>query len=51
VKNSSLNLELFEEKDKNEFERDLKTFEILKNYINESSEININDFDNTIKKL
>jgi len=50
VKNSSLNLELFEEKDKNEFERDLKTFEILKNYINELSEININDLGNTIKK-
>ena len=50
VKNSSLNLELFEEKDKNEFERDLKTFEILKNYINELSEINIKDLGNTIKK-
>ena len=50
MKNSSLNLELFEEKDKNEFERDLKTFEILKNYINELSEININDLGNTIKK-
>ena len=50
VKNSSLNLELFEEKDKNEFQRDLKTFEILKNYINELSEINIKDLGNTIKK-
>ena len=50
VKNSSLNLELFEEKDKNEFERDLKTFEILKNYINELSEINIKDLGNTIKR-
>ena len=50
VKNSSLNLELFEEKDKNEFEKDLKTFEILKNYINELSEINIKDLGNTIKK-
>ena len=35
VKNSTLNLELFEEKDKNEFEKDLQTFKILKNYINE----------------
>ena len=50
VKNSSLNLELFEEKDKNEFKRDLKTFEILKNYINELSEINIKDLGNTIKQ-
>ena len=50
VKNSTSNLELFEEKDKNEFERDLKTFEILKNYINDLSEINIKDLGNTIKK-
>ena len=50
VKNSTLNLELFEEKDKNEFEKDLQTFKILKNYINELSEININDLGNTIKK-
>ena len=51
VKNSSLNLELFEEKDKNEFERDLRAFEIFKNYIKELSEINIKDLGNTIKKL
>ena len=50
VKNFTLNLESFEEKDKNEFEQDLKTFEILKNYINELSEINFQDFGSNKKK-
>jgi hypothetical protein len=35
VKNSTLNLEMFEENDKNEFEEDLQICELLKNYINE----------------
>jgi len=43
VKDSSLNLELFEKESQNEFARDLKVFEILQNYINELSEINIKD--------
>jgi len=50
VKNFTLNLESFEEKDKNEFEQDLKTFEILKNYINELSEINFQDFGSNKRK-
>ena len=50
VKNLTLNLESFGEKDKNEFEQDLKTFEILKNYINELSEINFQDFGSNKKK-
>ena len=43
VKNSSLNIDLFEEKDKIEFEQDLNNFEILKKYINELSEITFNE--------
>ena len=50
VKNFTLNLESFEERDKNEFEQDLKTFEILKKYINELSEINFQDFGTNKKK-
>ena len=50
MKNFTLNLESFEEKDKNEFEQDLKTFEILKNYINELSEINFQDFGSNKRK-
>ena len=43
VKNSTLNKDFFEEKDKLEFENDLKFFEILKKYINELSEITLNE--------
>jgi len=50
MKNFTLNLESFEEKDKNEFEQDLKTFEILKKYIKELSEINFQDFGSNKKK-
>ena len=42
VKNSNLNMDFFEEKDKLEFMQDLKNFEILKNYINELSELSLN---------
>ena len=42
VKNFTLNLNLFDEKDKIEFEQDLKNFEILKNYLTELSAINFN---------
>ena len=39
VKNDTLHLDLFEEKDKKEFVQDLTNFEILKRYISEISEI------------
>ena len=42
VKNFNSNMDFFEEKDKLEFMQDLKNFEILKNYINELSELNLN---------
>ena len=43
VKNSTMNLELFKEEDKIEFEQDLRNFDILKNYINELSELDFNE--------
>ena len=43
VKNSCLNMEFFDEKDKMEFDQDLSNFQILKKYINELSEITLNE--------
>ena len=43
VKNSTLKMELFDEKDQFEFEQDLKIFKILKKYVDELSEINFNE--------
>ena len=43
VKNSTLNIELFEENDKNEFEEDLQILELLKNYLNELSELDLKE--------
>ena len=40
VKNSTLKMEFFDEKDQFEFEQDLKIFKILKKYVDELSEIN-----------
>ena len=42
VKNTTLNLDLFDEKDKIEFGHDLRNFEILKKYLNELSKIDFN---------
>jgi hypothetical protein len=51
VKNTSLNMDFFEEKDKIEFQQDLNNFEILKKYINELSGITLNEsLLGTIKK-
>ena len=51
VKNTSLNMDFFEEKDKMEFQQDLNNFEILKKYINELSGITLNEsLLGTIKK-
>ena len=43
VKNTSLNMDFFEEKDKIEFQQDLNNFEILKKYLNELSGITLNE--------
>ena len=43
VKNSTLKMELFEEKDLYEFKQDLKNFDILKKYVDELSEMNFNE--------
>ena len=43
VKNSTLKLDLFQEEDKKEFEEDLQIFELLKNYINELSALDLKE--------
>ena len=50
VKNFTLNLDSFDEKDKYEFENDLKTFEALRNYINELSELDFQELGTSGKK-